>query len=743
MMHDRFLYDRATGNWTIDRWLQDVDLRYGGVDSVLLWHSYPNIGVDDRNQFQMLQSLPDFPALVSEFNQRGIKVLLPYNPWDTGTARPPTDDATALVEAIEQSGASGFNGDTMFGLNNSYYELSKRTHARTPVVAQPECGADGDGRLYRESAPNVANVSGVPVPYTERGSTIAFNTLSWAYWGIVPPGVYSCGNCSASGGVINASVRMSVPYAGIGPPLVSRYRMLDARHMAQVCQRWAIDRDDGLQHAWINGAGYVPWESIWGIWNPLSERHGETLRRTMHVLKFFQARAEAHATGTVAATAAVEAEATALLLPNGPHSFQPLVALGQPPGVFCSWLYHSASSELLGQGDVLTCVNRRGDQLPADAADPTTLLPGDAAVVTMMPCAPLGLVYYDVWMGVLLPSERYPCEGGSEASAGNPGHTALPVNLSDTGYGALALLPLPAQQTAATVSFLARRRAFARTPLSSLSAQTEPLPQTLVPPSPPPPAPHPYRSRANTTLIPAASYEFEVHGVQVEGAGGLGGPDLRSQPDVQWPWEDRPTRMHAPHVIEVAAFAIDTHPVSMNTARPDGGRLSVLRRRGSQVSHQAGLTRSATCLQVTNARYHEFLQRTGWRPPTTEKNWLAHWVTSTEVDSRGVAQTVRTPPPRAAEQPVRWVSRPDAEAFCAAEGKRLPHSCAPPTPHHPPMRPNVRISASPVRNQPTGVRHTIIVRAAGGSGSSRRRGWTGGPTPGGTPGVTAAACRRA
>eukprot|EP01049_Picozoa_sp_SAG25_P021416 SAG25_NODE_7935_length_449_cov_1.028571_1_plen_47_part_10 len=47
-MHDRFLYDRATGNWTIDRWLQDVDLRYGGVDSVLLWHSYPNIGVDDR-----------------------------------------------------------------------------------------------------------------------------------------------------------------------------------------------------------------------------------------------------------------------------------------------------------------------------------------------------------------------------------------------------------------------------------------------------------------------------------------------------------------------------------------------------------------------------------------------------------------------------------------------------------------------------------------------------------------------
>ena len=94
----------------------------------------------------------------------------------------------------------------------------------------------------------------------------SYNPLSWNYWGTIVPGVYPCGNCTDTGGVINATVPMAGPagkIAGIGPPLISRTRALESRHMGQICERWAIVRRDGMQHAFINGMGYASWESIW------------------------------------------------------------------------------------------------------------------------------------------------------------------------------------------------------------------------------------------------------------------------------------------------------------------------------------------------------------------------------------------------------------------------------------------------------------------------------------------------
>jgi hypothetical protein len=44
MVQDRNFYDPVARRYTVDRYLDDLDQRYGGIDSVLIWPTYPNMG---------------------------------------------------------------------------------------------------------------------------------------------------------------------------------------------------------------------------------------------------------------------------------------------------------------------------------------------------------------------------------------------------------------------------------------------------------------------------------------------------------------------------------------------------------------------------------------------------------------------------------------------------------------------------------------------------------------------------
>ena len=52
-------------------------------------------------------------SFVADFHRRGVHVLFPYNPWDTGTRYEGKDDCHALTELIISADGDGFNGDTM------------------------------------------------------------------------------------------------------------------------------------------------------------------------------------------------------------------------------------------------------------------------------------------------------------------------------------------------------------------------------------------------------------------------------------------------------------------------------------------------------------------------------------------------------------------------------------------------------------------------------------------------------
>jgi iron(II)-dependent oxidoreductase len=77
MVHDRYLYDPVTGKYTVDRYLDDLEKRYGGIDAVLAWPVYPNVGIDDRNQHDITRSMPGgvegLKQMVSDFHRRGVR----------------------------------------------------------------------------------------------------------------------------------------------------------------------------------------------------------------------------------------------------------------------------------------------------------------------------------------------------------------------------------------------------------------------------------------------------------------------------------------------------------------------------------------------------------------------------------------------------------------------------------------------------------------------------------------------
>jgi formylglycine-generating enzyme required for sulfatase activity len=225
MVHDRYLFDVKTGKYTVDRYLDDVEKRYGGIDSVLVWQSYPTIGVDDRNQLDLLRSMPGglagVRAMVAAFHRRGVRVLFPMMLWDQGTN--PVGDLTPenLAAVMKQVGADGVNGDTQNGVPRTFVTAAEK--AGHPLVFEPELAMADEA--------------------------LSYNLMSWGYY-------------------------MFPDY-----PLVDRFKWLEPRHMVHISARWKKDRKDMLHFAFFNGIGIEAWENVWGYWNGLTPWDSEALRR--------------------------------------------------------------------------------------------------------------------------------------------------------------------------------------------------------------------------------------------------------------------------------------------------------------------------------------------------------------------------------------------------------------------------------------------------------------------------------
>jgi formylglycine-generating enzyme required for sulfatase activity len=227
MVEDRYFYDPVLGKYTIDRYLDDLEERFGGLDSVLLWYIYPNIGIDARNQFDLAHDLPGgiegLRGAVADFHRRGVKVFLPTMPWDNGTRAQGEPDWNAIARLVKETGADGINGDTYNGVPRAFFDACDALGC--PVVVQPESTISAEEHLI-------------------------WNVQSWG---------------------------KKVPVDVI--PSVAKFKWLEPRHMINYENRWGRDRSNDLQYIFFNGVGYNAWENIWGIWNQFTPRDAAALRR--------------------------------------------------------------------------------------------------------------------------------------------------------------------------------------------------------------------------------------------------------------------------------------------------------------------------------------------------------------------------------------------------------------------------------------------------------------------------------
>ena len=225
MMCDEQFYDRSAGRYAIVSFLENGRRRFGGYDAIVLWHAYPRIGFDDRNQFDFYRDMPGgleaLRTLCRTCHAQAVRVFVNYNPWDTGTRRESKPDIDALASLVGAIDADGIFLDTLHKGAEGF--RARLDAVRLGVVLESELD--------------------LPV------EAVADHHLSWAQW-----------------------------FQDSSAPGVLRNQWFERRHRMHQIKRWHRDHTEELQTAWMNGGGMLVWENVFGSWIGWNLRDQSLLR---------------------------------------------------------------------------------------------------------------------------------------------------------------------------------------------------------------------------------------------------------------------------------------------------------------------------------------------------------------------------------------------------------------------------------------------------------------------------------
>ena len=192
-----------------------------------------------------------------------LLLLLPHagDRSTAGSENASSTDPAALAALIRDTGADGFNGDCMGHIDRQYLQASLDAGFR-PIAMEAEGGL---GHFSPSQGYN--------------GSDINYDTLGWAegYLARDPLAVSGAPDVDKSKWLSNGKAMSSWSDRYSGSPVAAD------QYDSKMCN----SKIPALQVQWFNGLGFQTWENIWGVWNGITPRDGEAIRRVALMQRFF------------------------------------------------------------------------------------------------------------------------------------------------------------------------------------------------------------------------------------------------------------------------------------------------------------------------------------------------------------------------------------------------------------------------------------------------------------------------
>ncbi|MCF8241391.1 MAG: formylglycine-generating enzyme family protein [Melioribacteraceae bacterium] len=114
MAWDQAYHDALENKYYFEDILEDAEPLFGGYDSYQLWPTWPRLGLDQRNQFDLYRDLPggieEIKRQVDYAHSKDVKYFIAYNPWDASTRK--EDHLKGMADLIRDTDADGVILDT-------------------------------------------------------------------------------------------------------------------------------------------------------------------------------------------------------------------------------------------------------------------------------------------------------------------------------------------------------------------------------------------------------------------------------------------------------------------------------------------------------------------------------------------------------------------------------------------------------------------------------------------------------